>query len=296
MKNYTKPSLLFQEQIELLKLRGLVIVDNDKALHYLSNISYYRLSAYMYPFLSDKESHLFKTNTAFEQVISLYNFDRKLRILIMDEIERIEVAFRTQLTYHLSHKNGAFWFQDSSLFHNYGQYLENLHSIHSIKKDSGEVFIKHFKQHYSEPLPPSWMSMEIISFGLLLRIYNNLNATGEKNNIAKHFGIKETVFASWMHCFVYIRNICAHHCRLWNRELSIKPMLPKKVTQEWIKNTNIGHDKLYLVLCSIQYVLQTINPFSTFKIQLKNLLAQYQEIDVAAMGFPRDWETELFWQ
>lgn len=90
---YTKKALTCQEQIEQLISRGLIIEEPQKAIHYFSQISYYRLSAYMYPFLADKEKHLFKPNVTFQNILDIYNFDRELRLLIMDAIERIEVSF-----------------------------------------------------------------------------------------------------------------------------------------------------------------------------------------------------------
>jgi len=88
---YTKPALKIQDQVALLRQRGLVIVDNDRALRHLSNISYYRLSAYMLPFKKldgNSITDIFEDGTTWDDVYNLYRFDRKLRLLIFDAIER----------------------------------------------------------------------------------------------------------------------------------------------------------------------------------------------------------------
>jgi len=91
---YTKPPLSIEQQIELLKSRGLEIPDHEQAAHYLYHLNYYRLSGYMLPFQEGTEHH-FQAGTTFEHVLNLYLFDRKLRLLLMDAIERIEVSVRT---------------------------------------------------------------------------------------------------------------------------------------------------------------------------------------------------------
>ena len=102
---YNKIAITIQEQITLLQGRGLQVNDIAIAEHFLSNISYYRLEGYWWPMQADKVKHIFKPNSRFEDVIALYNFDRELRLLIFDVIERIEVGFRTKVIYHLSHES-----------------------------------------------------------------------------------------------------------------------------------------------------------------------------------------------
>lgn len=110
MEIYTKPPLTYHQQVELLKSRGLLFTDEARARRHLANISYYRISAYMLPFKeADQEGLIldsFKPDTTWENVYNLYVFDRKLRLLVFDAIERLEVAARTQIIYQLSHKYG----------------------------------------------------------------------------------------------------------------------------------------------------------------------------------------------
>ena len=114
---YQKPPLTYNAQLDLLITRGLRVVDRVTALGYLRNISYYRLSAYYLPFKQNEE---FKPNTCVEDIINLYTFDRKLRLLVMDAIESIEIALRSQIIYHLSHTYGAFGYLNSNNFSHRG--------------------------------------------------------------------------------------------------------------------------------------------------------------------------------
>jgi len=115
---FNKPPLTYSQQLQQLKDRGLAIENEDKALHLLTSISYYRLSGYWYPLLQDKQHHIFKKESSFETAFKLYCFDRKLRKLILSELEKIEVAVRAKMIYELSLKHGPFWFVNPLLFRN----------------------------------------------------------------------------------------------------------------------------------------------------------------------------------
>ena len=107
----------------------MTIADDQLAAHYLSHVSYYRLAGYWWPMQADKEQHLFKPNSKFEDVIHLYNFDRELRILIFDAIEKIEISLRTKLIYHLSHEFDPWWFQNVAIFQDSGALIETLANL-----------------------------------------------------------------------------------------------------------------------------------------------------------------------
>lgn len=293
---YTKPSLSYLDQIAQLKSRGLGFADEAKALHLLENISYYRLSGYWYPLLINKNNHLFKPGSTFETAFHLYCFDRELRILILSELEKIEVSIRAKMIHILSNTYGPFWFQDINLFKNSNQFQKTLSKIQEEYQRSDEEFIKAFRSKYSDPLPPAWMALEITSLGSLSKLFGNLDTPLEKRMIAKYYGLADSVFEKWLHSIVYLRNVCAHHTRLWNRDMSISAPMPKKPTNPWIQNTNVRTNKTYFMLCMIRYLLQTVNPGTTFNERLRSLLNKYPNVDVRAMNFPIDWEKEALWQ
>ena len=293
---YPKHLISFSDQIALLKQRGLSFTDENKALHLLQNISYYRLSGYWYPLLADKENHRFKPASTFEAAYTIYKFDSELRKLIITELEKIEVAVRTQVAYILSSQYNGYWFADSSLFNNPVRHAKILSKIDEEYQRSDEEFVTAFKAKYSNPFPPSWITMEITSFGTLSILYNNLLPGRAKRNIANYFGLPDTVFASWLHSIVYIRNICAHHCRLWNKALSIRPLMPRSPRKPFVTLPANGTRQVYFKLSMIVYLLDIINPNHSFVTRFKDLLNRYPSIDVRAMGFPANWENEDIWK
>jgi abortive infection bacteriophage resistance protein len=294
---YTKPPKTYTEQLKLLKSRGLKVNSDAKAMHLLEKLSYYRLSGYWYPLLKEpKKAHVFKSNADFQTAFQLYRFDRDLRIFILKELEKIEVAIRAQLIYQLSHYKGCFWFADSKIFSNHLEHAGSLNKLTNEFRKSDEEFIKAFKIKYTDPHPPSWMILEIASFGTISKLYKNLKPGKTKRNIAHYFGLDDSTFSSWLHCFVYIRNVCAHHSRLWNRGMSISPQIPTAPINLWLHNLTISNNRTYFVLSMMLYLLQSIDAKHQFIFRLKVLLRKYPNIDVTAMGFPSDWESEPLWK
>lgn len=143
---FEKRPLKIQEQVNQLIKRGLIIEDNDNVYHYLSQISYYRLAGYWWPMQADKVKHIFKPQSRFSDVIALYNFDRELRLLLFDVIEKIEISLRTKLIYHLSHEFSPWWFQDTSIFENTSSLIQTLASIDEEVERSKDAFIKEHKK------------------------------------------------------------------------------------------------------------------------------------------------------
>ncbi|MFI5219505.1 MAG: Abi family protein [Bacteroidia bacterium] len=293
---YTKNALTYTQQLQQLKTRGLKVANEAKVLHLLENISYYRLSGYWYPLLSDKQNHTFKADATFEIAFKLYCFDRELRKMVLAELEKIEVSIRAKMIYILSHAHGPFWFQQPNLFLSPISHANALSKIGEEFNRSDEQFIVAFKNKYSDPLPPSWMTMEISSFGSLSMLYKNLKPGKEKREIAHYFGLADTVFETWLHSIVYLRNVCAHHTRLWNRAMSIRPQVPRNPRKQWLVDTNISNNRSYFILSMINYLLQGVNPNNTFRNRFNVLLAKYSNVDVTAMGFPNTWRTEPLWK
>jgi abortive infection bacteriophage resistance protein len=228
---YQKPALTYQQQFDLIVSRGLSISEDERlrAMRWLTHISYYRLSAYFLPF---KAGERFRPGTTFHQVAGLYIFDRKLRLVVLDAIERIEVALRNALTYEIAHKHGPFGHVDAAHFDprfDHGRFISELHQAEA---GSREPFVAHYRSKYTrEEHLPLWMASELISFGRLSRLYKAC-APDIKRRIARRLDIPDGVLVSWLHSLTYVRNVCAHHSRLWNRELAIKPAIPK-LSQAW---------------------------------------------------------------
>jgi len=292
---YDKPPLTYEKQLEQLQKRGLQIKNLPRALHLLENISYYRLSGYWYPLLANKREHIFKPEACFDTAFKLYCFDKELRRLVITELEKIEVAIRAKMTYILASHYGCFWFNDATLFSNREKHQATIDKIKEEHRRSDEEFIKAFRNKYSNPFPPSWMTLEITSFGTLSTLYKYLKPSKHKREIANYFGVSSQVFESWLHSIVYLRNVCAHHTRLWNRIIRIQPKIPETPQKIWLSNNAFQKDRTYFVLSIIKYLLQTVNPKSSFKSKLQILFASYPNVDIRSLDFPNNWETESLW-
>jgi abortive infection bacteriophage resistance protein len=294
---YTKTAKTYAQQLQQLKDRGLKIHSDSKTLYLLQKLSYYRLSGYWYPLLEEpKNNHVFKPNATFQTAFDIYRFDRELRIFIMKELEKIEVAIRAQMIYTLSHYKGCFWYTDSSLFADAEEFTKSLTKFKYEYKRSDEDFIRAFKDKYSDPMPPSWMMLEVTSFGSLSVLYKNLKPGRSKREIAHYFALDDSTFASWLHSLVYIRNVCAHHSRLWNRVMSISPKIPLTPAKSWLNDSTVSNNRTYFILSLMLYLLQSIDLKHQFIFRLKVLLNKYPNIDVTAMGFPESWEKETLWR
>jgi abortive infection bacteriophage resistance protein len=293
---YQKPALTFDKQIELLESRGLIVPDRDRAANYLSNINYYRLSAYMLP-LKVSDADVFIEGTTFDDVLRLYLFDREFRLMIFDVIERLEIAFRTQISYQVGHDGGAFWFEDRRQFRDADRWREHLENLDVEVNRAREVFKDHFFSKYDEnERMPIWMTSEVLSLGLLSKIYRNLRMSDGKKRIAEHFGIgRPQVLESWMQSITYVRNICAHHSRLWNRILTNRPSYLERPIGLWVTG-DPDNRKIYYFTCCILYMLRSINPQTRFVKHLNNLLARHPGINLSAMGFTDRWRDDPFWQ
>ena len=293
---YTCPFLSHKDQMEQLKSRGLQFANEDKALHLLKYIGYYRFSGYLYPLLADSQQPVFKSGSTFEAAFNLYRFDSELRKLIITELEKIEVAVRTQMTDILSTAHGSFWMEDINLFANPEKHQTTLSKIHDELLRSDEELVISFKSQYNNPLPPSFIMLEITSFGALSGLYENLKSGLVKREISNTFGLADRTFASWLHGFVYTRNVCAHHARIWNKLLQIQPQFPRRANYMWLSNRNVSNSHIFYILSMIVYFLNTINPNHTFKQKLESLFNKYPNVDRAAMGFPSGWRNEPLWR
>ena len=293
IKTYSTP----HELVQLLKTRGMEITDEEKAQHYFSHIGYYRLSAYMYPLLSiPKEQHLFKQGVTFGKVMMLYRFDKKLRLLLFNEIEKIEVAVRCAIVNFGTEMTGnPFWMTDANNFSNPSKFNRSIRLIEDELNHTKEDFINHFKETYTNQYPPSWMLTEILPFGVITNIYSNIKNKKIKKRIAQSFGLQVAPFESWLTIITVTRNSCCHHARVWNRVFSIRATMPIRMSRPWI-TLQTDPLKVYFDMCIIKYFLDIISPNNDMLDKVNRLFATFPEIDKAALGFPSGWENEPLWQ
>ena len=294
---YMKQPASLEEQIDLLKRRGLMIDDEAEAFAILERVSYFRLASYWRVMEEDKAQHVFKPNSHFSNVLTLYRFDSELKSLVFNSIQRIEIAVRTRMIQQFSMKYGSFWFMDKQLFASEDIFRKNLAILRNAVERSIEDFVLEHFQRYDEPdMPPVWKSLELATLGILSRMYSNFADNALKKQVARSFTIPQHEFMrNWLENLTVVRNICAHHARLWNNYTSIQLRLPHRLPYSWLTNFNIPEGRLYPQLCCIAYWLNSIDQKNTFVADFKALLTKYPTVDTAAMGFPRGWQQEPLW-
>lgn len=309
---YDKTPLTFEDQIQLLESRGLTIPNESQAIAFLQEISYFRLSAYFLPYQQTKD--FFIKGVTFDQIIQTYSFDRDLRLLVFDCIERIEIAIRTQVIYRMAlHYKDSHWQDNQTYFiHPYYNKIGNivdpysdLQSIISKAKTARtpEVYIKHYIDKYESPAnPPSWMCFELLTIGELSRIYTGLRNNNDKKRVAEFFDVHPTVFTSWLHSITYVRNICAHHARLWNKDLAIEPDVLLKPIGKWISKSYENNKRTFYFICILKYLLLRANPDNNLKQKIEALFEKYPTVPIQYIGIPSDekgnilnWKSEDLW-
>lgn len=292
---YIDSSLSVDDQICLLKSRNLYFCDEEEAKHVLQNVSMFRMKGYLHPLQSDKVNHIYKNDATFEQAFELYCFDSDLRRLLFKRIEQIEVSIRTKFGEIMANDSNHFWYTIPANFRNAHDHAGLLNSIQRELNRSDDDQIINFFSTYSNQWPPSWMAMEVSSFGTLSLLYKCVNAGPCKRDIANYYGLRDTVFESWIHSLVYVRNICGHHSRLWNRNLRIQPVTPRRCTHPFITQP-VRTNRVYYVLCIIKYLLNVIEPNNNFTSQINWLFIEHPSINKRAMNFPNCWEMEPLWR
>ena len=299
---YTKPPLNVPDQLALLKTRGLHVVDDAEATHYLNHIGYYRLGGYAQFFQvggNGADHHNFKESVTFDDVLDLYIFDRKLRILLLDAIERIENSIRAALSNYPAIAHGAHWYMNPLLFRaTYNRKPFDFRRLtDSIKTDIGycnagrqDAYIQHYYMNYGSPdMPPCWMAFQSLSFGSISWAYSYL-IDAESKKIAHSYGLNHDALSSWLHSISYIRNICAHHSLLWNRRYKIKPLIARVISNELTANTRI-----YAYLLIMQFMLVRIAPGNHWANKLRLLLDEHPRVSTFVMGFPKQWRSRAIW-
>jgi abortive infection bacteriophage resistance protein len=285
-KPYAKPAQTPQRLLAHLQQKGLLIADQQAALSALRHIGYFRLLIYMRP-LQDANKQ-FQAGTTFENVLAIYNFDRELRLLCLDAIERIEVALRAAIVNELSVPLGPHFFMESRHFEETSGFSDFLDK--GLK--ARYLAISHYYKNYNSPaLPPIWAIMEAVTFGALSRFYSCLHIANRKL-VAACFTYDESILVSWFRTLNSLRNSCAHHNRLWNASLIVdKPKIAKK-----LKSSFNATDKFYARAVILVALLNDVAPGHSWKLQLIDLLRRYPTIPEGAMGFPINWRNDPFWK
>jgi abortive infection bacteriophage resistance protein len=235
----------------------------------------------------------FQPGTSFEQVVDLYEFDRQLRLEVLDGVERIEVALRTAVTYRFALVAGAFGHTEPSHFRRSFDHAEWLRRVEEEIARSHETFVRHYQMRYDgHPHLPLWMATEVMSFGALSKLFKYV-VSGVQREVAEPFGVHHEVLASWMHMITVVRNICAHHARLWNRQLGVSPKLPAR-DPRWVVPSS---DRLFAVLLILRHMLRALGEGDGWSLRIERLIEPIamRGTNGRSMGLPDRWIEHPIW-
>ena len=297
------------EQIRLLRSRGMAFGNEEEAKQCLAHISYFRLKYYWTDMRDEETEHDFKEGALFDDVIARYNFDRRLRLILFDAIEIIEVALRAKIINHLSHaKDSGLWYLDDSLFERKDYYEDFVLDLKYEFDRSTEPFAKEYIAEHAywdwESMegdnPDAWMILESATFGTLSKMYKNLKSQlPERAAIANDFGLYSAKeLSSWLEAISVLRNIIAHHSRLWNRSLAKQVTNPKGHRDKWLQNplTDNQKKKPYGVISAMLYLCNAVYPDNQIKDKLLALIDHSTNIPYYKYGFVGDWRKEPIWR
>jgi abortive infection bacteriophage resistance protein len=294
MTQYTKPALSITQQIRLLQTRGMVIGSVKQVKTFLTTCNFYRFAGFARYFLTNQNTRpqQYRLGTRFEDVVNSIDFDRALRLLVMDAVERLEIAVRSAITSKgaVFYRSGH-WYLDPFKFKSFSHHSSFVSNQAKDFERSKETFAIHYKQTYSEPdIPPAWVIAEITSLGKWSHLYKNLKSRKLRNQIAKIFATDHIRLEKNLHVLSYLRNLAAHHSRIWNRTFTIKPTL----SQYGAVIPAIGDSRFAAQAGMIWVMLRAIEPKSRFTKDLRDLINRYR-IAASDMGFPTNWDANPFW-
>lgn len=321
MNVYQKPYLSPQDQVALLQKRGMQISDTKRAEECLARIGYYRLSAYWYPFRQSRPPvkgepqnkpvviSPFRLGTKFSDCLDLYVFDKKLRLHTLDALERIEVALRTDIALLLGQHHPEAHRHAPLLHGNFTKKIRNhgstdhekwLAKMDELTTSSKEEFAKHFKRKYPNSHMPIWIAVELWDYGMLSYFFAGMRVS-DQDAIARKYGLSSgKTLESWIRSLNVIRNLCAHHSRVWNKPLVITPAPcnPGEFPEfEALPAQN--RSRYYATALIMQFLLDKVNPLSSWGQRLVNLMNELPinaTIDSSQAGFPKSWSDEPFWK
>lgn len=286
-RTFSKPALTSAALLTFLSSKGLTVNNQSDATHKLSYIGYYRLKIYTRHF--EDAAKMFLPGTTFDDIFKLYEFDRNLRLIALDAIERVEVSLRARIIDVMTIVGGAHFYYDERHF----EKRDAVTRLRSVGTRATHLSIEHYKRTYATPhLPPFWCIAEASTFGMVSTTFADLTLSNRKQ-IASFYGLDEKILVSWFRSINTLRNTCAHHGRLWNATTPVNaPFVARAYSNELQNNRT-----LYAKAAVLRIILNTIdkNYSDDWANRLKTHITANNQYPLASMGFPVDWLIRPIW-
>ncbi|EAG1699921.1 hypothetical protein BBW78_00050 [Listeria monocytogenes] len=304
MMTNVKKFKTIDEQIEILVSRGMAVTDRQLATETMKYVQYYRLSGYWLSFYQSKDS--FKEGTDFNIILGIYRFDRELRACLSPFLAHIEIAIRSILSYKHAEEFGPIGYCESKNFEELdlaNKWVSDFKNEISYKNENAEMFIRHHKIKYNSNFPV-WVALEIVTFGKTSKLFSNTYSSFKKK-VADEFEVnkyikdrfKDDYITNWIHVAVVLRNMCAHHSRLYDKWIKVKPRFSKddkiKLNIPKSEESNYSY-KVFHVIYAIKNLVRDDYILNEFIENLEVLFNKYEMyIDKEKIGFPGNWKELL---
>lgn len=283
------------EQLAILKSRGLNVCNEEKAKSFLLQNNYYRISGYS---LTLRDHDQFFPNACFQNIIDIYSFDHVLRHILLKYIEKIEVKMKSIYAYHFTEIHGPTGYLDKSYFTDSQQYQKTMDKIEDQKarRLEHEAYLKHFVKDLKQDVP-LWAVVDLMTIADISQLYS-ISEELIRDPVAKDFGFttknNTLLLGSMMKSMTIIRNLCAHGSRLFNRLFEQRPWLSKKEKGCLIKYQNgmIDNSHLYGFIFLMRRLLEP-KDFLQMKTEIIRLSESIPFVDMKYYGFRKDWKEIL---
>ena len=273
----------YEEQVEIIKRKGFIVDDDETCKSFLKLANYYRLSAYFLPFRNADGTYF--ENINFNRIKRIYEFDGRIRNLIFECIETIELYLRTQLAYYCGHAYGALGYLNSDIYnerHNDDKFKRLLDIC--IEENKTTLVVQHHKKKYNGQFPV-WVIIEFFSMGMLSYLYADLKSPDQKQIARELYHTSSVCLKSWLRCLTYLRNRCAHYSRIYYWSFPALPRMPKNVSFK-------PNRKLFSQILTLKFLYPDKNEWkSRIMTELRALMEEYgDDISLSHIGFPGNWD------
>lgn len=299
---YYKPALRLPAIIEKVEGWGVKITNYAEAKFLLTHLDFFRFKQYYFALKVQYDRGMAchgQESLRLSDVSKLNEFDRRLRVHLIEALEGFELSLKCSVVRHLSLKYGSMGYVEKVPMGSQSRHVDFIGQLeHSIKQreEQNDPIFKRFNEKYFEAeLPPLWISVEAMSFGMLVKWIKNLKLRCDRRAIAYPFNLDEKTLLSFARNLVVLRNSCAHNQKIWDR-VCLEFKVPNS-NDEFSESVSSSSDRLmYNTLAGLCFLNDIVRLDSCWKKRLILMLEEQSIVDLSAMGFPKNWKDLPVWR